>query len=47
MVVNDVGRHTITLTHGDSTIVIRQVPAHICATCGEASLDSEIARELE
>jgi YgiT-type zinc finger domain-containing protein len=38
---------TITLTRGDVTIVIRQVPAQVCETCGEASLDVETACELE
>jgi len=41
------GTTTITLTRGDATIVIRQVPALVCGTCGEASLDSATARELE
>lgn len=41
------GTTTITLTRGDATIVIRQVPAQVCTTCGEASLDSQTARELE
>ena len=41
------GTTTITLTRGDATIVIRQVPAQVCATCGEASIDSETALELE
>jgi YgiT-type zinc finger domain-containing protein len=41
------GTTTITLTRGDATIVIRQVPALVCAACGEASLTSETACELE
>jgi YgiT-type zinc finger domain-containing protein len=41
------GTTTITLTRGDATIVIRQVPAQVCATCGEASLAVETARDLE
>lgn len=41
------GTTTITLTRGAATIVIRQVPAHVCSTCGEASLDSETALDLE
>jgi YgiT-type zinc finger domain-containing protein len=41
------GTTTITLTRDDTTIVIRQVPAQVCATCGEASIDQEIALELE
>lgn len=41
------GTTTITLTRGEATIVIRQVPALVCATCAEASLDSETAGELE
>jgi len=41
------GTTTITLTRGDATIVIRQVPAQVCAMCGEASLASDTAGELE
>jgi YgiT-type zinc finger domain-containing protein len=41
------GTTTITLNRGDATIVIRQVPALVCATCGEAALDQETAVELE
>lgn len=41
------GTTTITLTRGDATIVIRHVPALVCATCGDATLDRETAGALE
>ncbi len=41
------GTTTITLTRGESTMVIRQVPAQVCATCGEASIDTATACDLE
>jgi hypothetical protein len=37
----------VTLTRGDVTIVIRQVPAQVCDTCGEAYVDADTALELE
>ena len=41
------GTTTITLTRDDATIVFRQVPAVVCETCGEASLETETAGALE
>ena len=41
------GTTTSTMSRGDATIVVRQVPADVCDNCGEAFLDLEIARELE
>ena len=41
------GQTTVTLTRGETTIVIRGVPAAVCETCGEAYLDADIARRLE
>jgi len=40
------GVTTITLEKDDSTIVFKEVPAHICDNCGEKYVDSSITREL-
>ena len=40
------GTTTMTLEHGATTIVFKNVPAEICQTCGEAYLDSAITRRL-
>ena len=37
------GTTTVTLTRGDATIVIRDVPAQICAICGEEYVDAQRA----
>jgi YgiT-type zinc finger domain-containing protein len=37
---------TMTFSRGGSTIVIRDVPARVCPNCGEAYVDSHIARDL-
>ncbi len=33
------GETTITLTRGDTTVVIKGVPADVCENCGEPYLD--------
>ena len=38
------GHTTVTLNRGDSTVIIKGVPANICDTCGEYWLDSEISK---
>jgi YgiT-type zinc finger domain-containing protein len=40
------GTTTVALTRDDTTIVIRDVPAHICATCGEEYVDATTGRRL-
>ena len=40
------GVTTVTLVRGDSTFVVRDVPAHICQNCGEDYVDSEVAAAL-
>ena len=40
------GTTTVTLTRDETTIVIRDVPAQICATCGEEYVDSETGKRL-
>ena len=36
------GTITVTLERGNTTVVIRQVPAQVCTTCGEEYLSEEI-----
>ena len=40
------GTTTVALTRDDTTIVIRDVPAQICTTCGEEYVDAETGRRL-
>ena len=40
------GTTTVALTRDDTTIVIRDVSAQICTTCGEEYVDTETGRRL-
>ncbi len=40
------GHVTVTLQRGTSTIIIREVPADVCANCGEYYLSDEVTREV-
>ena len=40
------GRATITLTRGETTLVIKAVPAQVCANCGEEYVDEDITARL-
>lgn len=40
------GSVTVTLTRGQMTLVVRNVPAQVCATCGEDYVDEATAAEL-
>jgi YgiT-type zinc finger domain-containing protein len=40
------GTTTVTLTRGETTVVIRDVPALICTTCGEEYVDAETGARL-
>ncbi len=42
-----VGTATVTLERGDSTIVIKDVPADVCQDCGEYYLSEETAANIE
>ena len=42
-----VGRTTVTVERDGTTIVIRDVPADVCDTCGEDYLDAAVASSLE
>ena len=41
------GRTTYTVDLGSGVVVVRNVPAMVCAQCGEEWIDSETARQLE
>jgi YgiT-type zinc finger domain-containing protein len=40
------GTTTVTLTRDETTIVIREVPAQICTTCGEEYVDAVTGKRL-
>lgn len=40
------GETTVTFECGELTLVIKHVPAKVCANCGEAYVDEAVAAEL-
>jgi len=42
----ETGTTTVALTRGETTIVIRDVPAEICTTCGEEYVDAVTGKRL-
>jgi YgiT-type zinc finger domain-containing protein len=40
------GTTTVTLERGAMTLVIKSVPAQVCANCGEAYVDEQTTRAL-
>ena len=38
---------TMTLERGDTTLVVKQVPAQVCENCGEAWLNEDTVAHLE
>jgi YgiT-type zinc finger domain-containing protein len=40
------GSVTVTLQRGESTVIIKGVPAEVCANCGEYYLSDTIAGEV-
>jgi YgiT-type zinc finger domain-containing protein len=40
------GKATVTLERGGATVVVRGVPARVCANCGEEYVDERTAAEL-
>ena len=40
------GLVTVTLQRGDSTVIIKGVPAEVCDNCGEYYLSEEITRQV-
>lgn len=41
------GRATITLNRGDTTLVSKDVPAEICSNCGEPYTDQAVTEKLQ
>ena len=40
------GTTTVTLEKDRTTIVFKEVPAHICDNCGEKYIDDDVTKEL-
>ena len=40
------GTTTVTMTRGEATIVIKNVPAEVCDNCGEYYLDDAISAKI-
>ncbi len=40
------GMTTVTLTRGEATVVIKNVPAEICDNCGEYYLDDAVSQHV-
>jgi len=40
------GTVTVTLQRGDTTVILKQVPADVCENCGEYYLSSEVAAQV-
>jgi YgiT-type zinc finger domain-containing protein len=42
-----IGRATVTLERGRTTVVIKDVPAEICDNCGEYYLSEEVTERVQ
>lgn len=42
----ELGTATVTLTRGNTTVVIHDVPAEVCTTCGEEYVDAATGKRL-
>ncbi len=40
------GTATVTLERGSATLIVKDVPAQVCGTCGEEYVDEEVAARL-
>ncbi len=40
------GKATVTLQRGETTVVIKEVPAEVCRNCGEYYLDETVTRKV-
>jgi len=40
------GTVTVTLQRGETTVLIKDVPAEVCRDCGEYYLDDAVARKI-
>jgi len=41
------GRTSLTIERGKMTLVLKEIPARVCAKCGEAYFDEETTRRIE
>ncbi len=41
------GTTTMSIDKGDTVVVIRDVPAAVCSTCGEEYLDADTIKQVE
>ncbi len=44
--LNETGKTTVTLQCGETTVVVKDVPAQVCDNCGEYYLSKEITGKL-
>ena len=44
--VTEMGHATLTLERDGLTLVVKQVPAHICPNCGEEYIEEVVANEI-
>ena len=40
------GQVTVSLQRGDTTVILKQVPAEVCQNCGEYYLSDAVARQV-
>jgi len=40
------GEVTVTLQRGETTVIIKQVPAEVCRNCGEYYLSEQISKRI-
>ena len=40
------GQVTVTLQRGDTTVILKQVPAEVCENCGEHYLSDEVTAQV-
>jgi YgiT-type zinc finger domain-containing protein len=40
------GTVTVTLQRGETTVIVKQVPADVCENCGEYYLSSDVAAQV-
>ena len=40
------GQVTVTLQRGDTTVILKQVPAEVCQNCGEYYLSDTVAGQV-
>ena len=41
------GSVTVSVDKGTTVVVIRQVPAFVCTTCGEEYLEADVIKDIE